>query len=68
MHVCVGAHEQPMLPTYLPGPDIDIGEGVLPPMLLERLLLLPLDGLGVVILIHPLLRPTRQAYFSKDHQ
>lgn len=54
-----------MFPTYLPSPNIDIGEGVLPPVLLKRLLLLPLDGLGVVVLIHPLLRPTDKLISAK---
>lgn len=52
-------------PTYLPGLDIDIGKSMLPPVLLKWLLLLPLDGLGVIILINPHLRPEKVSLFQK---
>lgn len=42
--------------TYLPSLDVHIGEGMLPPVLPKWSLLLPLDGLGVIILINPHLK------------
>lgn len=38
---------------------------MLPPVLLERLLLLPLDGLGVIVLVNPLLRPQKVSLVQK---
>lgn len=55
--VCECTHEQNKFPTYLPSLGIDIGKCVFPPVLLKWLLPLPLDGLRVIILINPLLRP-----------
>lgn len=52
-------------PTHLPSLDVDVGERVLPPVLLKRLLLLPLDGLGVIVLVNPLLRPQKVSLFQK---
>lgn len=52
-------------PTHLPSLDVNVGERVLPPVLLKRLLLLPLDGLGVIVLINPLLRPQKVSLFQK---
>lgn len=45
---------------YLSGLGVDVGQGVFPPVLLEGLLLLTLQRLGVVVLIHTVLQePTR---------
>ena len=38
---------------------------MLPPVLLKRLLLLPLDGLGVIVLVNPLLRPQKVSLLQK---
>lgn len=60
-------HKRATSPTYLPSPDIDVGKRVLPPVLLKRLLLLTLDGLGIIVLINPLLRPRKGVCFRKYH-
>lgn len=52
-------------PTHLPSLDVNVGERVLPPVLLKGLLLLPLDGLGVIVLVNPLLRPQKISLFQK---
>lgn len=64
-HIYQCIREQNTFPTYLPSLDINIGKGVLPPVLLKWLLLLPLDGLRVIILINPLLKPEKVSLFQK---
>lgn len=66
--MCQCTYKQTIFPTYLSSPNINIGKGVLPPMLLKWLLLLPLDGLGIIILINPVLRPRKEIYFRKHRQ
>lgn len=64
-HTYQCVREQNTVPTYLSSLDINIGKGVLPPVLLKQLFLLPLNGLGVIILVNPLLRPEKVSLFQK---
>lgn len=66
--MCHCTYEQTTFSTYLPSPNINIGKGVLPPVLLKWLLLLPLDGLGIIIFINPVLTPRKEIYFRKHRQ
>lgn len=60
--------ERATFPTYLPTLDIDVGKRVLPPVLLKRLLLLTLDGLGIIVLINPFLRSRKGVCFGLYHR
>lgn len=65
---CQCTRERATFPTYLPSPAIDVGKRVLPPVLLKWLLLLTLDGLGIIVLIDPLLRPRKGVCFRTYHR
>jgi len=52
--------------SYLAGLGVNVGHGVLPPVLLEGLLLLALQGLGVVVLVHAVLGNTDTVRLDRE--